>query len=1300
MKRETFGLMGAGLLLQTLPLVAGVPVGQSTVVGERMWSDTFTVAGRCASGYFNNAGQGDVTRVDSVYMVEYAVGATQWRRPANFSFNTPADAVTQYAHNNTGNEGAATGFAQSGSNYVAFRGVLPTRVAFQMDARATCDFIAIATYSADLPDAGNGFLVKFYNTDAVKIAAYGAAEVDTGLTMGFTGLNTQWHNYAVIFDRAAQQVEIFIDEVSRGTVALASLGVALNINDRCIGMGCAGYVAWYDNVQVGVPAKGGSDLALEAWRTEPMAVETASRRAPILADGTVRKTGAGTLDLGGAAIRRGTVEVREGTVAVDATDPGLPGQLQENLAFWVDANVNVTAVGGKVTEWRDCREAAGGTNFVRAVAYTEGEAPTLVDGTGTAAGRKLVDFGTFGQSNAGWLQWRNAAGARQAVNVVTAIYVLECPNGGGAVLGDWSGVAGNPTGDTNWAPTMTTNMTSMVDALMTHNSSHNAFVDDVECHSGALRFTSPLTVYAFNRGGGAYPCSTFFNDRNVRVGDPMGNDTFLANHQGGGRLAEVLLWTRTLNPTEVHMVNAYLLRKWKGGISIGNARIAKGATLRVAADATHPPVLKTLAGAGCVEVTGSAGSVQMAASQAPQITPSVDLAVGTSLTTTEDGRVNAFPAVVRAGRSYDVTTTGIAATAGADPAVAEKTGAGTLVASALPTGVVRVAAGALRLTASQDVWNDTLVPNADFEDVTRFRADVTVGNADVVTWGYNATVADWTLGKGVSGGVDASGVATSPNGPLTTGYKTSSGAIMLFVQVDGSAETTVTVPAAGYYRLEFTAVKRNGAPLGLLDVQVDGTTMGRIQVNDLEPRTFALAFPVPLAAGAHTLRFQGVLVPTKENAAVNYDTMALIDDVRLTADATRLGTNLVHNGSFELHDPLTDPSSNPSDKPYRYAPTGTGWVFVDPAQTSVTNAGITQGENVWVEYPAAEGSCMAFLRKTGYFAQDITFPEPGRYRLSFIQRGRFNAGQWNYSGQTFKVFLGSTQVAYLQGSNWEPQRTVVELPEIDADHLVQSLSFKGLNSTADASTMFDDIRIERYAGILANPSFEWAGTFSNGTWQGGLPGAGWTFDVGDGPRDQSGICNRNGPWASASGVLFGDACAFLQMRARISQVVTVPADGIYEVSFWARRRSVTYADHDFRVVCGGMALGSVTTRGGDDWKRFSFRTPFLKAGGQVELAFEGINHGDNTDRASVIDGVAFDRVDDGVTPEAEVFAGASVELAEGAVLELDFDGVAQLQGLSYAGHAKSGELSAANCAFIRGAGAVFVRSRGLQILIR
>ena len=601
-----------------LSALGGVPVGSSTLVGDLMWSDTFTIAGRCADGYYNSVGQGTEARVDKAYALERAAGGTQWRRPADFSFNTPGSAVADYRGNSVGNDGAAGGFAQSGGGanaLVVFRGVLPSRVVFQADARFTSSCFSIVTCNSDIPWPSNSFVVKFprYGTSAISVAAYGGADVATGLTTGVADANAQWHNYAVVFDRPAQRLELFVDEASRGTVDLAALGLSIRTDDALIGFGFPGYVGWVDNVQAGVPASGGSDLAHESWRTSRMHVPSTSRRAPVLAEGTVVKTGAGVLDLGGAAIASGAVQVEEGAVAIDATDPGLPSQLRPGLVFWVDANVNVTAVGDRVTEWRDVREAPGGRLYPRAVARGrdgDPEAPALVDGTDSAAGRKLVDFGTFGGADAGWLQWQDADGRRSSNDVQTVFYVLACPNGGGCVLGDWNDAApAAHTGNTTWLPDIKAATTTLANALVCGcaMSGEDVYVDDAPGSPSWQRFSPGLAVYARCKRE-LYPCSTFMNDRDLRRGDVDANgEVVAANHQGGGRLAEVLVYNRSLHPTEVRMVNAYLMRKWLNGTSLGNVHLARGGALRVAADAVRPPALGRVTGAGRVEVTGASG---------------------------------------------------------------------------------------------------------------------------------------------------------------------------------------------------------------------------------------------------------------------------------------------------------------------------------------------------------------------------------------------------------------------------------------------------------------------------------------------------------------------------------------------------------------------------------------------------------------------------------------------------------------------------------------------------------------------
>ena len=75
---------------------------------------------------------------------------------------------------------------------------------------------------------------------------------------------------------------------------------------------------------------------------------------------------------------------------------------------------------------------------VRAKGATPVFCTPIVRATFDDAGRKLVDFGTFGQSDAGWLGWVDAENTRQEIQVQTAFFVMASPSGPGCALGDWS----------------------------------------------------------------------------------------------------------------------------------------------------------------------------------------------------------------------------------------------------------------------------------------------------------------------------------------------------------------------------------------------------------------------------------------------------------------------------------------------------------------------------------------------------------------------------------------------------------------------------------------------------------------------------------------------------------------------------------------------------------------------------------------------------------------------------------------------------------------------------------------------
>lgn len=129
----------------------------------------------------------------------------------------------------------------------------------------------------------------------------------------------------------------------------------------------------------------------------------------------------------------------------------------------------------------------------------------------------------------------------------------------------------------------------------------------------------------------------------------------------------------------------------------------------------------------------------------------------------------------------------------------------------------------------------------------------------------NVTVNNWTL-SGHSG-LSRNGTAFTAGNPTTP-----QGIQVLFLQIAGTASTTFTPAAAGYYRVSFLAAKRaNGGGNQSIAVEVDGTVIDTIRPATITYVTYRSTVKF-LTAAAHTVTLRG-LSPLTDNTA-------FIDDVK------------------------------------------------------------------------------------------------------------------------------------------------------------------------------------------------------------------------------------------------------------------------------------------------------------------------------------------------------------------------------------------------------------------------------------
>jgi hypothetical protein len=250
-------------------LAISVPVENSSLIDILHYSDTFRL-----TAYGGNAG-----RSEGAYPVgapginlenNYGNPAVAWTN-SKWSLNsdsspfpgTPAYPGPSGGGSDTGitQTGMFGGFAHFGIEYG-----LSDSYVVQFDVAQTSDFVSITsdtlrdtfTGGADIP--GQRSLSVFFRGDSHSLASIGiyspyALETDSGLALGGTGVNVgEWVNYAVRFDRANNEIEIYVNEISQGILDLTTFagGVYADWSNAAVNVGgLGGQILWTDNFQVG-----------------------------------------------------------------------------------------------------------------------------------------------------------------------------------------------------------------------------------------------------------------------------------------------------------------------------------------------------------------------------------------------------------------------------------------------------------------------------------------------------------------------------------------------------------------------------------------------------------------------------------------------------------------------------------------------------------------------------------------------------------------------------------------------------------------------------------------------------------------------------------------------------------------------------------------------------------------------------------------------------------------------------------------------------------------------------------------
>jgi autotransporter-associated beta strand protein len=288
--------------------------------------------------------------------------------------------------------------------------------------------------------------------------------------------------------------------------------------------------------------------------------------------GKLTKTGAGTLRLEESSSYPGTLRLAEGTLALtNAAPSAASGQVAATPAFHLDASAlnTLTLTNDRVYAWSD----ADGKAISAMITNVNARPPALI--RNAMNGLPVVDFGS--QYSRQFLDW-----SQRITGIATVFWVYGSQNNGGFLLCESDVVptfhrGGSPYRSPDWIK---------LEAGLCANSM-TTWVDGRLCDT----LTTPMS--------GGYQiisarCSSFAASR-------IGLDRAMYDRSGGMRLAELIIYTRTLTEQERLDTEAALRAKWMPARpALATLEVAGNVVLRAENDLS----LDTLTGTGTVTKTG------------------------------------------------------------------------------------------------------------------------------------------------------------------------------------------------------------------------------------------------------------------------------------------------------------------------------------------------------------------------------------------------------------------------------------------------------------------------------------------------------------------------------------------------------------------------------------------------------------------------------------------------------------------------------------------------------------------------
>ena len=1007
-------------------------------------------------------------------------------------------------------------------------------------------------------------------------------------------------------------------------------------------------------------------------------------------------------ELHGSAAPEGVLRIAGGTLSVRPEgneSVTLPSALKSKLSLWLDATTNVVvdAEKGGVVQWLDAREtpvtslsdlaareSSGDFTYVRAKALLNSSKPVFnatppqLVNFAALGGRPAVDFGEY-QTDSRWLYFTQGNGtAPKRVNTTSFVGLVAFHNSFGFVLGD------------------VTNLVAEGGNIIYHKSQASSlagYISDVDSKEAARGYTRAETrlngvrikpwatsfifhekFQIFSNVGPVFDdlsngtnktpfASALFNGANYRKDSGSGKSAH--DRQGGGIVAELLVFKNLLSDSERRQVEAYLAAKWLGVSALGKSEIAEGASLSV--DENSPALVteSDVVGRGTVAKSGSGrlvvdraqslsevalavekGAVEIGQRQdAHRITPvvGVSLAVSPSNITASAGSPERFA----------VTGTGASSTAllwaddiGGTPI--DITGVKTTLT--LPIDEECANAYSSRLSASNN-----LLANGSFEFPKVTGNGERIANLSETVWFWDGE------------DVEYKPVVIAPYGSTwrtsTTDKVDGSQVLVLTVNnaltVEASrASQWFDAPVSGIYTLRLWMSRRESRSEaeGVLKMklELDGeefcTIVNQDDANGNRNnfRKVCVDLP-PMTAGRHKFSIS----TSKEDDTT--DRSVIVDGVSLTL--SRVGEFVkVQNPGFESYS--TKITSQVNNGWYLGLDSVAGWTF--EKQPSDSSAGITQNSTYWwwdlSDAEFAETDYRKIFLRNGYAATGVTFPKDGKVLMSFRYSNRANRKDSTGAISPDLRNVGHTLSVALDGTTMNTVMPVVAyqfehsfLVDVTAGDHALKIGSMAPDGTGDYSSVIDDVRMEYLSGCVAN----------------------------------------------------GESCECrIVAPSNGFYAVTIPLGGIppeYGVKGTVRNNWKYYPART-SISVDGTTIGEVVVEKSERTP-FVFRLPYLATGSHT-LTVSGVASG-SAESAMRYVGVCELTPIVFATPPARV-NGVDISLRDGAKLDLQFPGTIDVHGqLKVNGKTIRGHVSSESYPqWVTGPGALFVAGKGFMILIR